>query len=108
MRENPAYCATPRLGSSARAGTLCQLPVQHDPLGGQLEVGVVENVSLPSMESPASAGGLTSRITSLSLPIVGLSPATGTLWFGQVAGRTSSSERPVRSRIRHRTAVQER
>ncbi|HET7608899.1 MAG TPA: hypothetical protein VFL84_09500 [Gammaproteobacteria bacterium] len=21
--ENPAYCATPRLGSSARAGTLC-------------------------------------------------------------------------------------
>ena len=45
-----------------------------------------ENVSLPSIESPASAGGLTSRITSLSLPIVTLSPAAGTLRFGQVSG----------------------
>jgi hypothetical protein len=45
-----------------------------------------ENVSLPSIERPPSAGGLTSRITSLSRPIVTLSPAIGTLRFGQVAG----------------------
>jgi len=49
-----------------------------------------EKLSLPSIDSPSSAGGLTSRITSLSRPIVGLSPATGTLWFGQVAGSDQS------------------
>src|SRR6185503_13251247 len=43
-------------------------------------------VSLPSIDNPPSAGGLTSRITSLSLPIVTLSPAIGTLRFGQVLG----------------------
>ena len=44
------------------------------------------NVSLPSMDRPPSAGGLTSRTTFLSLPMVTLSPATGTLRFGQVSG----------------------
>ena len=43
-------------------------------------------VSLPSIVRPPSAGGLTSRITSLSLAMVTLSPATGTLLLGQVAG----------------------
>ena len=45
-----------------------------------------EKLSLPSIDRPSSGGGLTSSTTSLSLLIVGLSPATGTLWFGQVAG----------------------
>src|ERR1044071_1104881 len=45
-----------------------------------------EKLSLPSMERPLSAGGLTSSTTSLSLPMMTLSPATGTLLFGQVAG----------------------
>jgi hypothetical protein len=45
-----------------------------------------EKVSLPSIDRPPSAGGLTSRMTCLSLPIVTLSPATGTLRFGHVSG----------------------
>jgi hypothetical protein len=47
---------------------------------------VLANASLPSMLNPASAGGLTSRTTSLPLSMVTLSPATGTLRSGQVAG----------------------
>ena len=38
------------------------------------------------MVKPPSAGGLTSRITSLSLAMTTLSPAAGTLLSGQVAG----------------------
>src|SRR5690606_38254963 len=45
-----------------------------------------ENVSLPSMDRPPSAGGLTSRMTFLSFAMTTLSPAAGTLPFGQVAG----------------------
>src|SRR5215831_16426278 len=44
-----------------------------------------EKVSLPLIVRPFSAGGLTSRITSLPLAISTLSPATGTFLFGQVA-----------------------
>src|SRR5690606_22003279 len=43
-------------------------------------------VSLPSMVRPPSAGGLTSRITFLSLPMATLSPAAGTFLSGQVDG----------------------
>ena len=43
-------------------------------------------LSLPSIVRPRSAGGLTSRITSLPLAIVTSSPAAGTLSLGQVAG----------------------
>ncbi len=43
-------------------------------------------LSVPSMERPPSAGGLTSSTTCRSLPMVTLSPATGTLRFGQLAG----------------------
>jgi hypothetical protein len=43
-------------------------------------------VSLPSMDRPPSAGGLTSSTTFLSLPMTTFSPAAGTLRFGQVAG----------------------
>src|SRR6188768_2274336 len=46
----------------------------------------LEKVSLPSMDRPPRAGGLTSSTTSLSRPMVTLSPATGTLRLGQVAG----------------------
>ncbi len=42
-------------------------------------------VSLPLMVMPLSAGGLTSRITSLPLAISTLSPAAGTFLLGQVA-----------------------
>src|SRR5687768_12680398 len=42
--------------------------------------------SLPSIVTPPSAGVLTSRITFLSLAMVTLSPAAGTLLLGQVAG----------------------
>src|SRR5687767_15473510 len=45
-----------------------------------------EKVSLPSMDRPPSAGGLTSSTTFLSLPMMTLSPAAGTFLFGQVAG----------------------
>src|SRR6478736_5495206 len=43
-------------------------------------------LSLPLTVRPPSAGGLTSRITSLPLAISTLSPAAGTFLFGQVAG----------------------
>ncbi len=44
-----------------------------------------EKLNLPSIDRPSSGGGLTSSTTSLSRPMVTLSPAAGTLWFGQVA-----------------------
>ena len=47
-------------------GADVQLPVQHDPLGGQLQVGLSAKLSLPLIVRPLSAGGLTSRSTSLS------------------------------------------
>src|SRR5262245_6267643 len=43
-------------------------------------------LSLPSMVTPFSAGGVTSRTTCLSFTMMTLSPATGTLRLGQVAG----------------------
>jgi hypothetical protein len=43
-------------------------------------------LSLPSIVRLASTGGLTSRSTLLSRAMVTLSPATGTLRFGQVSG----------------------
>src|SRR5580698_992337 len=43
-------------------------------------------LSLPSMVTPFSAGGVTSRTTCLSFSMMTLSPATGTLRLGQVAG----------------------
>src|SRR5215470_15507022 len=43
-------------------------------------------LSLPSMVTPFSAGGVTSRTTCLSFAMMTLSPATGTLRLGQVAG----------------------
>src|SRR5688500_3783024 len=47
---------------------------------------LLEKLSLPSMDRPPRAGGLTSSTTSLSLPMTTLSPAAGTFLFGQVAG----------------------
>src|SRR6185436_14582897 len=47
---------------------------------------LLAKLSLPLIVKPCSAGGLTSRTTSLPLSIVTLSPAAGTLRFGQVAG----------------------
>src|SRR5262245_19890815 len=47
---------------------------------------LLDKLSLPSMERPPRAGGLTSSTTSLSLPMMTLSPAAGTFLFGQVAG----------------------
>src|SRR5215470_17868742 len=43
-------------------------------------------LSLPSIVRPFSAGGVTSRTTCLSFSMMTLSPATGTLRLGQVAG----------------------
>src|SRR5580700_4153848 len=43
-------------------------------------------LSLPSMVRPFSGGVLTSSTTSLPASMVTLSPATGTLRLGQVAG----------------------
>src|SRR5262245_23821786 len=43
-------------------------------------------LSLPSMVTPFSAGGVTSRTTCLSFSMMTLSPAMGTLRLGQVAG----------------------
>src|SRR5580698_9301879 len=43
-------------------------------------------LSLPSMVTPSSGGVLTSSTTSLPASMVTLSPATGTLRLGQVAG----------------------
>ena len=65
---------------------ICQLPVQQDPLGGELEVGVVREAELAVDVRLRSAGGLTSSMTSMSRPIVTLSPAAGTLPSGQAAG----------------------
>src|SRR5690606_27444130 len=47
---------------------------------------LLAKVSLPSMERPPRAGGLTSSTTDLSLAMTTFSPAAGTLRFGQVAG----------------------
>ena len=47
---------------------------------------LLAKLSLPLIVRPPSAGGLTSRITSLPLAMVTLSPAAGTFRFGQVAG----------------------
>src|SRR3954469_4160324 len=43
-------------------------------------------LSLPLMVTPFSAGGVTSRTTCLSFSMMTLSPATGTLRLGQLAG----------------------
>src|SRR5206468_5415456 len=43
-------------------------------------------LSLPLIVRPFSAGGVTSRTTCLSFSMMTLSPATGTLRLGQVAG----------------------
>jgi hypothetical protein len=47
---------------------------------------LLAKVSLPSIERPPSAGGLTSSTTCLSFAMTTFSPAAGTLRFGQVAG----------------------
>ena len=47
---------------------------------------LLAKLSLPSMVRPPRAGGLTSSTTSLSLPMMTLSPAAGTFLLGQVAG----------------------
>src|ERR1043165_1649434 len=47
---------------------------------------VFAKLSLPSIVRPFSAGGLTSRTTSLPAAMVTLSPARGTCLSGQVAG----------------------
>src|SRR5580692_2050270 len=43
-------------------------------------------LSLPLIVRPFSGGGVTSRTTCLSFSMMTLSPATGTLRLGQVAG----------------------
>ena len=78
-------------GRLARVGGLfspnLQLPVHHDPLGGQFKILIVCKAQFAvDREMPCSAGGLTSRTTSLPFSMVTLSPATGTLRLGQVAG----------------------
>src|SRR5690606_21763131 len=47
---------------------------------------LLAKVSLPSIERPPSAGGLTSSITCLSFGMTTFSPAAGTFLLGQVAG----------------------
>src|SRR5262245_43891053 len=47
---------------------------------------VFAKLSLPLTVTPPSAGVLTSRTTALPASMVTLSPATGTLRLGQVAG----------------------
>src|SRR5689334_14768851 len=47
---------------------------------------LLAKLSLPLMVTPFSAGGVTSRTTCLSFSMMTLSPATGTLRSGQVAG----------------------
>ena len=74
-----------------RVWGLASLPMASSPCNMIHSVvssrsALLAKVSLPSMDRPPSAGGLTSRITSLSLPMVTLSPATGTLRLGQVSG----------------------
>ena len=72
-------------------------------------------VSLPSIVTPPSAGGLTSRITFLSLAMATLSPAAGTLLLGQVAGSDhfvalaagAPRSGPGRQRIRRRAGMPE-
>src|SRR5215216_4840799 len=51
---------------------------------------VSAKLSLPLIVIPPSAGGLTSRITSLPLAISTLSPAAGTMLSGHVAGSDQS------------------
>src|SRR5690606_8123944 len=47
---------------------------------------LLAKVSLPSIDRPPRAGGLTSSTTDLSFAMTTFSPAAGTLRFGQVAG----------------------
>ena len=62
-----------------------QLAVEHDPLGGQLQVGVVGEAELAVDRQAAQGGGLTSSTTSLSWPMVTAS-SPGTFLLGQVDG----------------------
>ena len=67
-----------------------QLPLQHDPFGGQLDIGLIREAEVCAVDVyPASSGGpgeFTSRSTSLPFSMVTLSPARGTFRSGQVAG----------------------
>src|SRR5688572_10270230 len=74
-----------------RAWGLASVPICNSPCNMIHSVvsarsDLSAKVSLPLIVTPFRAGGLTSRITSLPLAISTLSPAAGTLLFGQVAG----------------------
>src|SRR5690606_18048309 len=78
-----------------RVWGLASLPIESSPCSMIHSVvssrsASFEKLSLPSMESPPSAGGLTSSTTCLSFAMTTFSPATGTLAFGHVAGSDQS------------------
>jgi hypothetical protein len=86
-----SFTLSVRVMVALRVWGVASLPIANSPCNMIHSVvssrsALLAKVSLPSMDRPPSAGGLTSSTTSLSFAMMTLSPATGTLRFGQVAG----------------------
>ena len=71
-----------RVGFGFRANL--QLSVHHDPLGGQFKIFIIREAQFAVDHKLRSAGGVTSRTTSMSLSMVTTASLAGTFLSGQV------------------------